>query len=104
LQDWWTRASDDCPDLSVIIQSVSSGLASVEINDSLIKLQFDQDTCLPVSIKTNSAQPRLVRFAEVTTEKLSRGVFGDLDESLDFVIRKYRGIVIEGNEDGIIES
>jgi hypothetical protein len=46
----------------------------------------------------------LVRFAEVTTEKLSRGVFGDLDESLDFVIRKYRGIVIEGNEDGIIES
>lgn len=46
----------------------------------------------------------MLRFAEVTTEKLSRAVFGDLNESLDFVIRKYRGIVIEGNEDAIIES
>ena len=104
MQDWWTRASDDCPDLTVIIQGVSGGLASVEINDRLIKLQFDQATCLPVSIKTNSAQPRLARFAEVSTEKLSRGVFGDLDESLDFVIRKYSAIVIEGKEDAIIES
>ena len=104
MQDWWTRASDDCPDLSLIIQGVSGGLASVEINDSLIKLQFDQDTCLPVSIKTNSVQPRLVRFAEVCTEKLSRVYFGDLDESMEFVTRKYREIVIEGAEDAINES
>ena len=95
---------DDFPDLWGNIQGVSGGLASLEINDRLIKLQFDQSTCLPVSIKTNSSQPRLAKFAEIANEMLSLGVFGQIDESLDFVLRKYREIVIEGNEDAIIES
>ena len=94
---------DEFPDLWGNIQGVSGGLASLEINDRLIKLQFDQGTCLLVCIKTNSSQPRLVRFAEIATETLSRGIFGKMDESLDFVLRKYREIVIKGNQDAIIE-
>jgi len=103
LQTWWSHASDGFPDLSFIIQGVSGGLASVEINDRLIKLQFDRDTCLPGSIKTNSAQPRMIRFADISNEKLAQGVISTLEESMDFVIRKYREIVIEGNQDAIIE-
>ena len=59
---------------------------------------------MPTSVKTNSTQPRPIRFADVATEKLSKGVFSDLDESLGFVMKKFIQIVIEGQDDEVIKD
>ena len=87
--DWWITAQEDYPDINILIQGVTDSKMTMELNEKVFKLQFDPNSCLPVAIRTNSTQLGLVRFTELATEKLSRGVFLDMCESLTFVIKKF---------------
>ena len=55
IQAWLACACDEHPEFIILLNGVKNGIATIEIDERLYKLQIDQSFGVPVSIGSNQA-------------------------------------------------